>query len=524
METVIVTGCLYSAWRNSIPILEAAGLKLVEAAPSKDQCEMQSSEKRSEHSSEKKARMMDAKLDVNGKIEKQNSMPARLLLIDSQSLSLLDYMAAKNQSAKFLLFYSNADTALESACQAEIDPNVRLEGWKNSVRQLLQFYRRYRRRTVLINNESFLQHPQALMEVCHGLGIYLQQKQVSVEAELQKSTIEGFLSKAIVDDHPAIQWLQSELTAKSQSFAIGSVTRYNPVELFYSQQQRIRFERKLNDKMEKVTSKLLRNERQVIDLKNEIKKQQEKIEDLIIERDQKSKAVAEKQVRLTNVENEKSKLVSAHQTKLAQEQQNRKKLETENNEIAQENELLLLQLHQVQEELENYFLRNQNFKQARARIEKEQKEAVQAGESLSHELQQVRGELTVKDRQIDIQHQRIAWIKQTFSWKITAPLRALAKPLNYLNKDTQKTKEQIKLLKTSNHFDEAYYLTENEDVARMGDDPVEHYIIHGAAEGRDPSPAFNTRRYLEINPDVAETGMNPLVHFVKYGILERRAI
>ena len=80
------------------------------------------------------------------------------------------------------------------------------------------------------------------------------------------------------------------------------------------------------------------------------------------------------------------------------------------------------------------------------------------------------------------------------------------------------------LLKTSGLFDEEWYLAENEDVAKEGTDPVEHFIRHGAAEGRNPSPAFNLRQYLEINPDVAAAGMNPLIHFVKFGKAEGRSI
>jgi hypothetical protein len=53
---------------------------------------------------------------------------------------------------------------------------------------------------------------------------------------------------------------------------------------------------------------------------------------------------------------------------------------------------------------------------------------------------------------------------------------------------------------------------------------VEHFINHGATEGRNPSPTFNLTQYLKINPDVAVSGMNPFIHFVKYGREERRAV
>jgi hypothetical protein len=195
-----------------------------------------------------------------------------------------------------------------------------------------------------------------------------------------------------------------------------------------------------------------------------------------------------------------------------------------NKEAVQENELLLLQLHQVQEELEDTFLRNQNLKQAHDRSEAANKQASQENEKLSLELQQVGEELLNKDREIERQRKRVTKLQQTVSWKITAPVRAMAKHFKRSRKEQKRTNEEVKLLKTSGLFDEEWYLAENEDVANEGFDPVEHFIHHGAAEGRNPSPMFDLRKYLEINPDVASAGMNPFVHFLKFRKIENRSV
>jgi glycosyltransferase involved in cell wall biosynthesis/SAM-dependent methyltransferase len=71
-------------------------------------------------------------------------------------------------------------------------------------------------------------------------------------------------------------------------------------------------------------------------------------------------------------------------------------------------------------------------------------------------------------------------------------------------------------------FDRKYYLARNGDVARSGIDPVEHYVAHGAAEGRDPNPFFDTAFYLTQNPDVARSAVNPLLHYHEHGWAERR--
>lgn len=71
-------------------------------------------------------------------------------------------------------------------------------------------------------------------------------------------------------------------------------------------------------------------------------------------------------------------------------------------------------------------------------------------------------------------------------------------------------------------FSSAYYLEKNRDVYLSGTNPLLHYIESGAAGGCDPHPFFSTRRYVEDYPDVKKAGMNPLFHYLRYGILEGR--
>ncbi len=108
------------------------------------------------------------------------------------------------------------------------------------------------------------------------------------------------------------------------------------------------------------------------------------------------------------------------------------------------------------------------------------------------------------------------------------------------------------------YFHPRFYLQQNPDIAGAGLNPLLHYITHGDAEGRDPSPLFFTgwyrtenalgpeenclahflpRRftgqvnpvplfdaawYLEQNPDVAAGGADPFEHFMLFGAAERR--
>jgi glycosyltransferase involved in cell wall biosynthesis len=78
------------------------------------------------------------------------------------------------------------------------------------------------------------------------------------------------------------------------------------------------------------------------------------------------------------------------------------------------------------------------------------------------------------------------------------------------------------VLDSSVFFDREWYLDVYPDVRDAQVDPVEHYICHGAKEGRNPSPFFSTSGYLAANPDVEASKMNPLFHYLRFGFKERR--
>ena len=67
-------------------------------------------------------------------------------------------------------------------------------------------------------------------------------------------------------------------------------------------------------------------------------------------------------------------------------------------------------------------------------------------------------------------------------------------------------------IRASGLFDAEWYLTQYPDVEILGMDPVEHYLLYGAALGRNPSPGFDTTRYLESHPELLDGEVNPLVH------------
>lgn len=75
-------------------------------------------------------------------------------------------------------------------------------------------------------------------------------------------------------------------------------------------------------------------------------------------------------------------------------------------------------------------------------------------------------------------------------------------------------------------FDTAGYLAANPDVAATvaaGEtDAWTHYFTHGWGEGRDPSARFDSSVYMERYPDVDAAGVDPMSHFLVFGAAEGR--
>ncbi|MCJ2010419.1 glycosyltransferase [Methylobacterium sp. J-092] len=72
------------------------------------------------------------------------------------------------------------------------------------------------------------------------------------------------------------------------------------------------------------------------------------------------------------------------------------------------------------------------------------------------------------------------------------------------------------------HFDASLYLDSNADVRMSKVNPLNHYIIDGWKESRNPNAFFWTSYYLASNPDVASSLHNPFYHYLKWGRDEKR--
>ena len=70
------------------------------------------------------------------------------------------------------------------------------------------------------------------------------------------------------------------------------------------------------------------------------------------------------------------------------------------------------------------------------------------------------------------------------------------------------------LIRGSALFDAAWYIASQRDLPASGEDPVWHYVLHGATEGADPGPWFDSAAYRAANPGIAGS---PLAHAIRTG-------
>jgi len=142
---------------------------------------------------------------------------------------------------------------------------------------------------------------------------------------------------------------------------------------------------------------------------------------------------------------------------------------------------------------------------------------------MARHTEQLTRELQQKEQQLQKAKDRAQNLKQTVSWKLTAPVRALGRTF----KDSPTTTTTVSVsnaerIAASGLFDELWYLHRYPEVADTGLSAIEHFIQIGADKGYSPSELFDTKWYLHTYTDVAQGTINPLLHYIMHGKAEQR--
>jgi hypothetical protein len=484
--------------------------------------------------------------------ENQGLRTPELRRTSIQSLSDIDRLeelATVSPDACFFIFYRGSATDLSAALTQAADLEQSVEHWMLLHRRLMSFLRRYRPRAVLFNVDVALADIEGTAASCLRLGIELSSAKIDLPPS-PSGALEHWLVQQWLAERPETQVFESALEAFAQPLGdkdrdiekrsldevlgayLALIGQRNALGQAAEGARKEAAELKASEAKVSTAKKELAEENELLLL--QLHQVQEELESMFLARQQseraaetanneitklkaaEAKALAEKQAlaaenkrlaeRLDQAQKELETAISAKQLseqaaetvrgEIANQKASEAKALAEKKELVEENELLLLQLHQVQEELEAYFLEN-------LRLQKMQPDDSAQQPSDSEDIAAVSAE-----------HE------DDSNSSAEPPKKSLLEAYRY----KRKLKEYQRLVAASELFDAEWYLSVNDDVAKAGMDPAEHYVRYGSDEGRDPSPHFSTTSYLAINDDVAEAGMNPLVHYLLYGKDEGRIL
>ncbi len=101
-------------------------------------------------------------------------------------------------------------------------------------------------------------------------------------------------------------------------------------------------------------------------------------------------------------------------------------------------------------------------------------------------------------------------------WMRSAWLVAIARAWSLVLRGPRRARRR-RVLERTGLFDAAWYLEANPDVSKAGVDPLDHYLRHGANEGRRPNRYFIPEWYRLQCPHLAELNIEPLSHYVREG-------
>jgi len=252
-----------------------------------------------------------------------------------QSIALLDFWQAFDPQLRFVLVTSSAQRFIANALESgEAMPalSVLLEQWAAQHLQILQFYHRFPQKAVLVDIDHCIDNPAGLLKVC----------QQSWQLDLSKvhfpnqpaptfSTMSRFLAESLSQTDK--QWLPLQNELLSSATPIGTLWK-QPSQIGIGDAVRAYRDEKPKVIEPSVSTKELEQLRAA------------------------QSALTELQARTQELNTQLNDAHAQREQSAAQLKDTQEQMKDTKEEV----ELLLAQLHQVQEELENYFLKYQDSK------------------------------------------------------------------------------------------------------------------------------------------------------------------
>ena len=236
---------------------------------------------------------------------------------DTGTVRLLDFWRENEPGTGFVFVYASPETAVAEALKHEqaTPEQIRrtIASWTDYNTAVLKYYNRHRERCLLVNRSACVHDPGALVaQIKDVFGIALQLSGYEPERK-ESSAVAAMLAKSFIGQYREVTALYHELESTANLHGSDNAVREAENREAWQEYQT------LVSKLEKGAAE---SNRQIESLAEKLRETQQSLDGKGPDADE---------------------------------------LSSKNAELTQENELLLLQLHQVQEELEQYFLQSREL-------------------------------------------------------------------------------------------------------------------------------------------------------------------
>jgi hypothetical protein len=269
---------------------------------------------------------------------------------DPRSVWLLNFWKELDAQVNFVLVYSAPEFVLSNA-MIDINANIGeiepvLTSWMVYHQEMLRFYNRNPDRCVLVNAETIIHHSKTFIDKINKV---FSMELISPSGDQLNSVgsnlaIGNTLAKILLNNNNAYA-LYSELES------VADITCCNTIQTNANRYQAWEEFAALLVQVDKAKTDISKNIQYINQLKAEQVKLTTDYKFQLHQANEELELCFLKIQQLTQARDEQAKLAAERQTQIIPSSQQ--------TELIKENELLLMQLHQVQEELEHYFIQCQ---------------------------------------------------------------------------------------------------------------------------------------------------------------------
>ena len=305
---------------------------------------------------------------------------------DTRSAAVLPFWKHFDPQTRFILVATRPERFIAHLIESSnehLDHQAELARWEQFHRSLLRFHQENPNTSVLVDFEDCVSQSAALTKTCKTkFDLGLTPKHFSNVVNHEISDIARFLAFEVCSSHPGHQSFALDLQASvtpigflRESFRVPSptelITRY----------------RSLKAQVESLTDTSI-NQSQ--NQSAEISKLQGQLETIISQHNELIAQQTEEHQQFLTLNSQHQQLTSQHQ-----------QLTEKDKSTQEENDLLLAQLHQVQEELESYFVKHKEISEQFEQLKKQPKPLETKPE---HEKQIAAQTESIKKLQLELDH------------------------------------------------------------------------------------------------------------------------